>query len=185
MDHHLDAKKLKSLGKFVSLVLRHDPHLAGLELEPGGWVSVDRLLEGLRAAGRPITQEELDFLVQENDKRRYSYDASGTRIRANQGHSVPVDLGLEAASPPDVLYHGTHLGVLQAVLEQGLSKMERHAVHLSADAATAKTVGSRRGSPVVLRVDAKAMVEQGFVFHRSDNGVWLTERVPPGFLERL
>lgn len=173
----LDSQKLKKLSKSLALALRHRPDRVGLELEPGGWVEVDKLLAAMK-----MTRSELDRVVRENDKQRFAYDDAGTRIRASQGHSVPVDLDLQAVAPPDVLYHGTYVEALNEILAQGLDKMQRHAVHLSADADTATKVGSRRGKPVVLRVDAKAMAENGHVFQRSDNGVWLTERVPPEYI---
>ena len=176
---YLDPNRLKKASKSLALILRHRPDSVGIELEEGGWVEIDKLLAGMKAAGRGISRDELEQVVRENDKRRFAFDEAGTRIRASQGHSVEVDLGLEPAVPPDVLYHGTHAGVVDAVMAKGLERMRRHAVHLSADAATATKVGSRRGAPVVLRVDAKAMAADGHVFHRSENGVWLTERVPP------
>ena len=117
--------------------------------------------------------------------KRFAFDESGTRIRASQGHSVVVDLGLEAETPPETLYHGTHPGALDAILADGLEKMNRHAVHLSPDVETATRVGARRGKPVILRIDARRMAEDGHVFTRSDNGVWLVERVPAGYLEKI
>lgn len=173
---------LKRKSKMLSLILRHRPELAGLELELEGWVEVERLLEGLKRSGRGLTRAELERVVRENDKQRFAFDATGTRIRASQGHSVPVELGLEAVEPPDVLYHGTHRDAVTAILADGLTKMNRHAVHLSADVATAVKVGGRRGRPGVLRVDAKAMADDGHDFYRSENGVWLTDSVPAEFL---
>ena len=178
----LEPNPLKKMSKSLALILRHRPDSVGIELEEGGWVEVDRLLAGMKAAGRGISRAELELVVRENDKQRFAFDETGTRIRASQGHSVEVDLGLEPTTPPDALYHGTHAGALETVLAEGLEKMSRHAVHLSADAQTATKVGSRRGAPVVLRVDAKAMAADGHVFHRSDNGVWLTERVSARYL---
>ncbi len=176
----MDPQRLKKMSKSLSLVLRHQPEKAGLTLDEGGWVAVDRLLAAMR-----MSQEDLDRVVRENDKQRFAFDESGTRIRASQGHSVAVDLGLQAETPPDALYHGTHPGALDAILAHGLEKMNRHAVHLSPDEETATRVGARRGRPVILRIDARRMAEDGHVFTLSDNGVWLVERVPVGYLEKI
>lgn len=124
----------------------------------------------------------LGRVVRDNDKQRFAFDDSGTRIRASQGHSVPIELGLEPAAPPDVLFHGTHPKAVDAILAGRLEKMARHAVHLSPDVETAMRVGARRGKPVVLRIDARRMGEDGHVFTRSENGVWLTEGVPPEYV---
>jgi putative RNA 2'-phosphotransferase len=163
-------------------VLRHDPAAAGIELDAAGWVDVDVLLAALARHGRPLTREQLDHVVAANDKRRFAYSEDGRRIRASQGHSVPVDLGLEPAAPPPVLYHGTTGRVLDAAFREGLRPMSRHAVHLSADRETAVRVGARHGRPVVLAVDAAAMAAAGRVFRVSANGVWLTDAVPPEYL---
>ena len=179
------GEDLKRKSKMLSLILRHQPGLIGLELEPGGWVEIDRLLEGLKRSGRRMTRDELDRVVRENDKQRFAFDSTGTKIRASQGHSVPVDLELEASEPPNVLYHGTHPGALAAILAEGLTKMQRHAVHLSPDVSTAVKVGGRRGKSVVLRIDVKGMAAAGHAFYRSENGVWLTDSVPPEFLAVL
>ena len=168
---------MKKMSKSLSLVLRHEPERAGLSLDEGGWVEVDRLLVAMR-----MTRGELEQIVRESDKQRFAFDATGTRIRANQGHSVPVNLGLERAVPPDVLYHGTPESSIAAILESGLDKRARHAVHLSPDVETATRVGSRRGKAVVLQIDAKAMDGDGHEFTRSENGVWLVEIVPPKYL---
>lgn len=172
------AEDLKKISKFLSLVLRHEPWRAGVELEPGGWVPVDSVL-----AAANVSRETLERVVAESDKQRFSIDESGTRIRANQGHSVEVDLRLEPKIPPDVLFHGTHPGAVEAIRVEGLKRMSRHAVHLSPDEATAERVGARRGKPVILRVDARAMAADGTTFYLSENGVWLTESVPPQFIE--
>jgi putative RNA 2'-phosphotransferase len=170
------------VSKRLSHVLRHQPGSVGLTLDEAGWVDVDALLSALARHGLPLTRDELGHVVATNDKRRFSFDATGTRIRASQGHSRPVDLGYAPARPPDVLFHGTVGRFLPAILAEGLRPGSRHAVHLSPDAATARTVGARRGRPVVLRVDAAAMATDGHAFSRSDNGVWLTDAVPPRYL---
>ena len=163
--------------KRLSYVLRHHPESAGLTLDEHGWASVDDLLAALR-----LTRAELDDVVARNDKVRFALDGSGTRVRASQGHSVPVDLGYAPAVPPDELFHGTTERFLSAILGEGLRPGNRHAVHLSTDRETAERVGARRGRPVVLRVDAVAMVRDGAVFTRSANGVWLVDGVPPRYL---
>ncbi|SFQ36018.1 putative RNA 2'-phosphotransferase [Amycolatopsis arida] len=168
--------------KRISRHLRHAPHEIGLELEPGGWVAVDDLLAALARHGVRLTRAELDEVVAGNDKRRFGYDETGRRIRANQGHTVRVELDLPVATPPDVLYHGTVEHVLDAIRREGLRPMRRHDVHLSTSPDTATAVGARRGRPVVLTVDAHAMHAAGHRFRVSANGVWLVPHVPPRFL---
>jgi putative RNA 2'-phosphotransferase len=180
----MDEKRLVRTSKYLSKHLRHDPGVLGLELMPGGWVPVDALLAAV-ARDRPLTRQELEEVVERNNKRRFSFDPSGMLIRANQGHSVGVDLQLEPAEPPPVLYHGTAERVLPGILREGLKKMSRHHVHLSADVDTAYRVGSRHGKPVVLQVDAAALREAGYTFYRSDNGVWLVDHVPPEFISQI
>ena len=162
----------------LSYVLRHRPDSLGLVLDRAGWVGVDELLAALAASGSPLTREQLEHVVASNDKQRFAFDATGTRVRASQGHSVPVELGYPPARPPDVLFHGTPLRTVPTVLREGLRPQGRHAVHLSADVATAAAVGRRRGPFAVLRVDAAAMAAAGAVFSRSANGVWLVDAVP-------
>lgn len=171
--------------KLLSRILRHDPQLAGLTLGEGGWVPVDALLRGLRGLGVTLTLPELREVVERNDKQRFALDETEEHIRANQGHSVEVDLQLEAATPPEVLYHGTSTAALPSILRQGLLRMSRHHVHLSATFETALRVGGRHGKPVVLVVDTRAMHAEGHTFFVSENGVWLVDAVPPRFLQRL
>jgi putative RNA 2'-phosphotransferase len=178
----VDEKQLVRTSKFLSLVLRHRPQLAGLTLDSAGWVSVEALLAGCASKGLPITHDDLEEVVARNNKQRFAFDESGTLIRANQGHSVEVDLALESAEPPDVLYHGTAERAGEVIRREGLKKMQRHHVHLSVDVETARAVGARHGKPLVLQVDAEAMREAGFAFYRSDNGVWLVDSVPPEYL---
>ncbi|MCB2377015.1 RNA 2'-phosphotransferase [Hymenobacter sp. BT635] len=181
----METAQITRISKFLSLHLRHQPQALGLELEEGGWVKVEELLRGCAGQGLPITRAQLEQVVADNDKQRFAFDASGTRIRAQQGHSVEVDLLLVPAVPPAVLYHGTVAAALPAIRQQGLQKMQRHHVHLSPDEATAQRVGQRRGQPVILTVDAAAMRQQGCVFYESGNGVWLTEQVPAQYLREL
>lgn len=180
----MNETRLVHVSKFLSRHLRHAPQDIGLTLAPGGWVDVDTLLAGCARAGLVITCDELNEVVTKNDKQRFAFDETGTRIRANQGHSTEVDLQLEPAEPPAALYHGTSADRVAAILHDGLSKMKRHHVHLSVDIATATKVGSRHGKPVILKVDAAAMRRAGIVFYLSANGVWLTDEVPPQYLER-
>ncbi|ANB07323.1 RNA 2'-phosphotransferase [Streptomyces ambofaciens] len=176
----MDDRRTVKVSKYLSKHLRHQPERIGLVLDEGGWVEIDALIAAAAAHGFRFTREELDHVVATNDKRRFATD--GTRIRASQGHSVDVDLGLAAATPPPYLYHGTVARYLDAIRAEGLRAMNRHDVHLSADRETATRVGARRGRPIVLSVDAAAMHRDGHVFHLSANGVWLTNHVPPRYL---
>ena len=176
------SKRDVSLGRFLSLVLRHQPSAAHITLDAHGWADVDALLAGCAQAGRSLTREDLERIVRENDKTRYSFNDDHTKIRANQGHSVPVDVELRQLPPPDTLYHGTARRFLDSIRSQGLRPMGRQYVHLSKDTATALTVGRRHGPPVVLAVDAAAMAAEGYVFYLSENGVWQCEAVPWRFL---
>jgi putative RNA 2'-phosphotransferase len=176
----MNEKETIRISKRLALHLRHDPAAAGLTLSPDGWVDVGTLLRALK-----ITREQLDEVVETNNKRRFAFDETGTRIRASQGHSIAVDLGLADAAPPDLLYHGTVAKFLDAIFREGLRPMKRHAVHLSPTLDTARTVGARRGKPVVLRVDAAGMAAAGHAFQVSANGVWLTASVPPEYLHRI
>jgi putative RNA 2'-phosphotransferase len=169
--------EITRISKTLSYHLRHRSDALGITLEPGGWVRVDALLAALARNGTAISRAELDEVVARNSKQRFAFDAGGERIRANQGHSVDVDLELEPVEPPAVLFHGTSRRTLDAILRDGLRKMGRHHVHLSAD-----TAGARHGAPVVLAVDAAAMHAAGHVFFLSANGVWLVDAVPPAFL---
>ncbi len=177
-------KNLVRISKYLSKHLRHEPERLGLELQPGGWVDVDDLLAACARDGFPISYERLEAVVETNDKQRFSFDATGDRIRANQGHSVEVDLQLEPAAPPELLYHGTPEHFVEAILRDGLERMKRHHVHLSPDVPTATKVGARRGKPVVLVVDTGVMHRAGHTFYHATNGVWLVDRVPPEFLRR-
>ncbi|MBA3391921.1 MAG: RNA 2'-phosphotransferase [Deltaproteobacteria bacterium] len=169
--------------KFLSLVLRHDPARIGITLDDAGWVGVDELLAASAAHGVTMTRDELASLVATSDKQRFALSEDGTRIRANQGHSVAVELGLPVMAPPELLYHGTVATALPGIRAGGLVKGARHDVHLSADLATATKVGARRGSPVILTIRARAMADAGHDFRRSENGVWLTAHVPPDFID--
>ena len=181
----MNPKQATHLSKFLSLHLRHAPAAIGLVLQEGGWVDVAELLAACAAHGHPLTRQELTQLVVSSDKQRFAFDEEGARIRAQQGHSVAVDLQLTPADPPAVLYHGTAPAALPTIRREGLQKMSRHHVHLSPDEETARRVGARRGKPVLLAVDAAALHAAGGVFYQSGNGVWLVEQVPPQYLQEL
>src|SRR6516225_10177512 len=173
------------LSKYLAKYLRHAPHELGLTLEPGGWVPVDDLLAAARRHGFPISYDDLAECLETNGKQRFAFDVSGELIRANQGHSVEVDLQLEEREPPQTLYHGTVERFLPSILKDGLVRGKRHHVHLSKDVETATKVGARRGKPVILKIDAGRMRRDGHRFFLSANGVWLTDAVPPIYLSRI
>jgi putative RNA 2'-phosphotransferase len=178
-------KDIKKLSKLLSYVLRHHPETINLTLDKNGWVSVDELLKNLNANGHTIDHDLLEHIVVTNEKKRFSFNENKTMIRASQGHSTTVELDYKVSEPPAVLYHGTVGRNLEAILRDGLHKMERHHVHLSADIPTALQVGQRYGKPVLLSIKAKEMFNAGHAFYCSDNGVWLTESVPPSFISVL
>lgn len=167
------------ISKRLSLYLRHAPEKIGLELDEAGWADVDDILAALH-----VTREQLVEVVATNDKQRFAFSANGRRIRASQGHSVPVEVDLPRRTPPAVLYHGTVAKFLDEIMRDGLRPMNRHHVHLSATIDTAERVGARRGRPVILVVDAASMDAEGTSFWLSANGVWLTDHVPPRHLTR-
>ncbi len=173
-------KKKERVSRYISLLLRHKPEAAGIILDEHGWASVTALL-----AATKITMKELEDIVATDQKQRYSFDETKTKIRANQGHSIKVDLGLEAKEPPSVLYHGTATRFLDTILSEGLKKGTRNHVHLSRDTETARKVGKRHGTVVILEIDTKAMHEAGYVFYLSENKVWLTERVPAVYIKEI
>ena len=178
----MTPETIKTKSKWLSKHLRHSPQKVGLTLEEGGWVKVADLLKAANANHLSLSRAQLEEVVKSNDKQRFSFDSSGTKIRANQGHSVAVDLQLQTQTPPDILYHGTAEKNRAAIFEQGLLKGRRHHVHLSRETQVAVEVGSRHGKPLVLKIDALGMHAAGFDFYRSDNGVWLVEEVPPRFI---
>lgn len=170
------------LSKFMSFVLRHRPDAIGLALDQQGWASIDELVLKSKAAGHSFSRDDLIQAVNTSEKRRFTLSADGHRIRAAQGHSITIDLGLSKQEPPTVLYHGTARRFLRSILSDGLRPQARQQVHLSVDEATAKIVGQRHGDPVVLTVDARRMHAAGFQFYVADNGVWLTDHVPAEFM---
>ena len=168
--------------RFLSFVLRHDPGSIGLVLDAQGWADIGELVDKAQAHGQPLDLAGIARIVAESDKQRFALSPDGRRIRANQGHSVAIDLALSPQIPPDHLYHGTAERYLASIRATGLDARSRQHVHLSPDALTAIKVGSRHGKPVVLVVAAGAMHGEGHVFFRSDNGVWLTAAVPARFI---
>ena len=180
----MDNARMVKISKYLSHHLRHHPERLGLIIAPGGWVDVDILLATCRGHHFCLTHAELEEVVRRNDKQRFSFDETGQRIRANQGHSIKVDLHLEPAMPPPILYHGTGEGKVQSILEKGLLKMKRHHVHLSKDIEAAIRVGARHGKPVVFSISTITMIETGYQFYLSTNGVWLVNDVPPQFLSK-
>lgn len=181
----MDQARRVSISKYLSKHLRHQPERIGLVLGAGGWVPVDELLAAAAQHNFPITAAELAEVVASSDKQRFALDPTGGLIRANQGHSVPIDLELPALEPPELLYHGTARHVWPAIQAAGLLKMRRQHVHLSADRDTAQRVGQRHGVPMVLLVAAGELYRAGALFYRSANGVWLVEHVPPQYLVPL
>ena len=173
---------LKSSSKFLSLILRNKPEVIGITLDEHGWADVDELIEGV-AKTRSFSMETLEEIVQSDVKQRYSFNSDKTLIRANQGHSIPVDVELPEVIPPETLYHGTGAKFVASIEQQGLLPMSRLYVHLSANENTAREVGRRHGKPVVFEVLSGQMANDGFTFYRSVNGVWLTKAVPVKYLK--
>jgi putative RNA 2'-phosphotransferase len=173
---------LTKLSKMLSFVLRHKPDAIGLTLDEQGWANVDDLLKRFVATGTPLSREDFLRLVTESDKRRFTLSSDLQRVRAAQGHSVSIDLGLSPTTPPDVLFHGTSTGSVSSILLDGLKPQSRQHVHLSEDEATARRIGTRHGVPAIFIVDSRIMYSDGFHFFRADNGVWLTANVPARYL---
>lgn len=175
-------RELVKQSKFLSLILRHDPAVIGIELDDAGWVDVSTLLEAMKTHRPQITRERLFEIVETNDKRRFAFSEDRVRIRASQGHSIGVNLNLQPSQPPDSLFHGTAEKNLSSIRKNGLLRGQRDHVHLSADNETAQKVGARHGKPVVLRIASRQMAESDFIFYVSENGVWLTGYVPSTFI---
>ena len=175
-------RTLVKFSKFLSLILRHRPGQFGLSLDEHGWADIDDVLRAAQTAGHSVSSAVLRRVVTENDKKRFAVSDDGLRIRANQGHSIAVDLELTAVQPPASLFHGTVDRFLDEIRRCGLKRMNRHHVHLSGDIPTATKVGNRRGRAIVLEIQAARMHQQGLTFYRSENGVWLTEAVLPEFI---
>lgn len=181
----MDEKRKTKISKFLSLILRHKPEAVGLQLDDNGWIAVDKLIKACADYGKKFSLAELEEIVETNDKKRFSFDETGKKIRASQGHSLEVEIEFEEKTPPEILYHGTAEKNVGTIFADGLKKMSRHHVHLSADTETAKKVGTRYGKPVIFKIETKKMLAENFRFYVSANGVWLVENVPPKFLEIL
>lgn len=178
--------RLAKVSKFLSLVLRHQPEVIGMQLDSEGWLTIGELVGNANERGHEISLELLHEVVVTSDKKRFALSDDGLRIRANQGHSISdVELNLTPVKPPDLLYHGTVAAFVASIREQGLQKRSRNHVHLSGDEETATKVGMRRGKPVIFNVASSAMDQDGFLFFQSANGVWLTDHVPAKFLTNL
>lgn len=180
-----NPNQAKRISKLLSLVLRHQPQSIGIKLDNAGWVEVDTLLDAMQRhrSGKGVNRNMLDQVVESNDKQRFEYSDDGNHIRARQGHSVEVNLGYTPAEPPEILFHGTPDSVIPKIRESGLKKMARHHVHLHIDVETSRQVGARRGRPVLLKIRAHQMHQAGHVFYVTENDVWLTEEVPPHFID--
>ncbi len=175
-------QQLKHISKLISLVLRHKPETIGLQLDENGWADVQELIEKINESGTAVNEATINLVVETNDKKRFAFNEDKTRIRANQGHSIEVELNLKAVQPPDILYHGTTERFLDSILKTGLTKQQRQHVHLSELITTAKAVGSRHGKPVIVNINAKAMATAGCLFYLSDNNVWLVDSVPVEYI---
>ncbi len=182
MEQKNKKRLLIKLSKFLSLILRHRPEKLGIQLDEGGWTDFDELVAAAKSKNIHITREKIEIIVAQDDKQRYSLSDDGERIRANQGHSINISLGLEAIAPPKILYHGTAERFIAGIQKNGLQKKRRTHVHLSGDEETAIKVGQRHGKPVVLIVHAREMHAKGYAFYQAANGVWLTENIPAEFL---
>lgn len=181
----MNTKQLKQISKFMSLVLRHRPELLQLEMDAQGWVAVEELIQKIQQRHANFNQAILEEVVATNNKKRFAFSADGQKIRASQGHSINIELGYTPVVPPKTLFHGTATRFVTSIQAKGLMKLKRHHVHLSEEWATAVEVGKRHGKVVVFEVAAQALHEQGQAFYQSENGVWLTESVPPRYLTLL
>lgn len=173
------------LSVFISLILRHKPDTIGISLDEHGWANVDELIYGINKTGRYIDMLILEEIVVTDQKQRYSFNNDKTLIRANQGHSIPVDVELKEVEPPEILYHGTAEIFIDSIREKGLKPKSRLYVHLSKDIETAKIVGSRHGKPVILKINSFDMYKEGIKFYLSENGVWLTKSVAPKYIREI
>lgn len=181
----MTQSELINLSKFLAYILRHNPSAANISLDENGWAEVDKLIAGINTAGRKIDIHMLEQIVREDKKNRYSFNKDKSKIRANQGHSVDVEVDMTECAPPDILYHGTAKRFLESIKEQGILRCSRRFVHLSGDIKTAFAAGSRHGKPIVLVIDAKQMVADGYRFYLSSNGVWQSADIPWKYVKRI
>ena len=177
-------KNKTEISKYIALILRHKPETIGIKLDEHGWANVEELINGIHAQ-YSFSKEDLQEIVSTDNKQRYSFNEDKTLIRANQGHSIPVDVELKKVTPPDILWHGTAEKYVHSIEQEGLISKSRLYVHLSADMATARIVGARHGKVVIFQINAKQMYEAGYEFYKSVNGVWLTKKVPLNYLHKL
>lgn len=173
------------IGKYICLILRHKPEIIGIELDKNGWANIDELINGLKKKYPDFNREKLEYIVNTDNKQRYSLSDDKSKIRARQGHSIDVDVELKELTPPELLYHGTAERFLESIMKEGLVPKSRLYVHLSKDVETAEKVGKRHGKPAVLKIETGKMAEDGFKFYLSENGVWLTKAVPPKYLSLI
>lgn len=178
-------QNLDSLSKFLSLILRHKPEIIGIKLDKNGWADVEELISGVNRTGRRLTYEMLKEIVLTDNKQRYSFSDNHLKIRANQGHSINVDVELKEKTPPDVLYHGTADKSVASIFTYGLLPQSRLYVHLSSDKETALKVGARHGDPAILVIAAGHMAKDGYKFYLSENNVWLTKTVPAKYIWKM
>ena len=181
----MDQVSVNRLSKFLSWVLRHQPEAIGITLDTNGWTDISSLLQQAALHGHTMSRETLDHIVHTNSKQRFALDTTGTKIRASQGHTVDIALGLTPRQPPKTLYHGTAVTYADPIATKGILKQQRQHVHLSSEITTARQVGQRHGVPHIFRVDAARMYQDGFLFFLSDNGVWLTDHVPAIYLSDI
>lgn len=174
---------LTQTSRYISLILRHKPETIGITLDEHGWANVDELIAGISRT-HSLTLELLQEIVRTDEKQRYSFNEDKTLIRANQGHSIPVDVELPELEPPSILYHGTGQKYVESIDRQGLLPKSRLYVHLSTDKETAVKVGKRHGVPVIYTIQAGKMFADGYLFYCSVNGVWLTKKVPIEYLTK-
>ncbi len=181
----IDKKYHTKLSKFLSLVLRHKPGEIGIELDSNGWTDINTLIEKMNSYGKQIDIETLEVILETNNKNRFSFNEDKSLIRANQGHSIEIDLGYTTKIPPMRLFHGTGAKYVDSIYKTGIKKKNRHHVHLSKDVETALSVGQRHGKPVIFEVLADEMTKEGFKFYESENGVWLTDEIPIRFIREI
>jgi putative RNA 2'-phosphotransferase len=180
----MNEQQKKRISKFLSLILRHQPETISLKLDQNGWANIDELMEKSSKNKMDFTLKELDEVVETNDKKRFIFNQDKTKIRANQGHSVDIDLALKPQQPPEFLYHGTAQAHIDSILEKGIEKRSRQHVHLSSDKETAEKVGMRHGKPVILTIRTGKMAEDGILFYLSENNVWLTDFVDAKYISK-
>ena len=180
----INEKQITKISKFLSLVLRHQPEIIGIQLDQNGWTDINELIEKANKNKIRFDREILNYIVSNNSKKRFAFNDTFDKIRASQGHSVEIELGYTNQKPPEVLFHGTAEIFVQSILDTGLEKRNRQHVHLSSDLETANKVGQRHGKPFIFKVFAEQMYNDNFQFFISDNGVWLTDNVPTKYLKR-